>query len=259
MQRSSNRHIGGKNMGQGRVYSARCRRRESKRVKPHFKIPILKCSRSHSTVSRSFRLRPMTAPLPDRRTPRDSSAQTSACRATAGPPVSTARSCFCRPVLRILLVCRRTQCFAVRRMALVAHGPGRRDPIFHAQLEKEIAFVKKEFAGDPKELDKYITATENTCLLCHGVTGKRQYTSISTKQRVGRSECNSIRNTPIRLAVIVPGEHADPKSGPRLSGLLVGFAIHHVIDLAYEIKRDLTDQWFKCSRDFRAVGDSRRQ
>ena len=60
-------------------------------------------------------------------------------------------------------------------MALVADGPGLRDPIFHAQLEKEIAIVKKEFAGDPKELDKYITATENTCLLCHGVMGKRQY------------------------------------------------------------------------------------
>ena len=54
-------------------------------------------------------------------------------------------------------------------------GLGGRDPIFHAQLEKEIAILKKEFVGDPRELDKQIKATQNTCLLCHGVMGKRQY------------------------------------------------------------------------------------
>ena len=54
-------------------------------------------------------------------------------------------------------------------------GVGGRDPIFHAQLETEVALLKKEFVGNPKELDKQITATQNTCLLCHGVMGKRQY------------------------------------------------------------------------------------
>ncbi len=54
-------------------------------------------------------------------------------------------------------------------------GLGGRDPIFHAQLETEVAILKKEFAGDPKELEELITATQNTCLLCHGAMGKRQY------------------------------------------------------------------------------------
>lgn len=54
-------------------------------------------------------------------------------------------------------------------------GLAGRDPIFHAQLESEVALLKRAFADDPAARDAAITATVNTCLSCHGVMGKRQY------------------------------------------------------------------------------------
>lgn len=50
-------------------------------------------------------------------------------------------------------------------------GLAGRDPIFYAQLESEIALLRKEFANP----EPIVQATVNTCLSCHGGMGKRQY------------------------------------------------------------------------------------
>jgi mono/diheme cytochrome c family protein len=50
-------------------------------------------------------------------------------------------------------------------------GLAGRDPIFYAQLESEVALLRKEFPNP----EPIIQATVNTCLSCHGGMGKRQY------------------------------------------------------------------------------------
>jgi cytochrome c553 len=50
-------------------------------------------------------------------------------------------------------------------------GLAGRDPIFYAQLESEIAVLKKEI----KDSEPIVRATVNTCLSCHGGMGKRQF------------------------------------------------------------------------------------
>jgi mono/diheme cytochrome c family protein len=52
-------------------------------------------------------------------------------------------------------------------------GLAGRDPVFYAQLESEVALLRAEFKGQDPE--KYVTATVNTCLTCHGAMGKRQF------------------------------------------------------------------------------------
>lgn len=54
-------------------------------------------------------------------------------------------------------------------------GLAGRDPIFHAQLESEISILEKELANDKEKAKFYSQQTVNTCLLCHGAMGKRQY------------------------------------------------------------------------------------
>jgi hypothetical protein len=53
-------------------------------------------------------------------------------------------------------------------------GLAGRDPIFYAQLDSEIAFVKSFFKNDPAKVAEKIKTIENTCFKCHGVMGKRR-------------------------------------------------------------------------------------
>jgi len=53
-------------------------------------------------------------------------------------------------------------------------GLAGRDPIFYAQLDSEIAFVKSFFKNDPVKMAEKIKAVNNTCFKCHGVMGKRR-------------------------------------------------------------------------------------
>ncbi|HEY3039652.1 MAG TPA: cytochrome P460 family protein [Pyrinomonadaceae bacterium] len=53
-------------------------------------------------------------------------------------------------------------------------GLAGRDPIFYAQLDSEIAFVKSFFKNDPVKVAEKIKAVNNTCFKCHGVMGKRR-------------------------------------------------------------------------------------
>ena len=53
-------------------------------------------------------------------------------------------------------------------------GLAGRDPIFYAQLDSEIAFVKNFFKNDPAKMEEKIKAVNNTCFKCHGVMGKRR-------------------------------------------------------------------------------------
>ncbi|HEV8428301.1 MAG TPA: cytochrome P460 family protein [Pyrinomonadaceae bacterium] len=53
-------------------------------------------------------------------------------------------------------------------------GLAGRDPVFYAQLESEIEFVKSFFKDDPAKVAEKIKAINNTCFKCHGVMGKRR-------------------------------------------------------------------------------------
>jgi len=53
-------------------------------------------------------------------------------------------------------------------------GLAGRDPIFYAQLDSEIAFVKSFFKNDPAKAAEQIRFVNNTCFKCHGVMGKRR-------------------------------------------------------------------------------------
>ena len=53
-------------------------------------------------------------------------------------------------------------------------GLAGRDPVFYAQLESEIAFVKSFFKNDPAKVAENIKTINNTCFKCHGVMGKRR-------------------------------------------------------------------------------------
>lgn len=53
-------------------------------------------------------------------------------------------------------------------------GLAGRDPIFYAQLDSEIAFVKSFFKNDPAKIEEKIKGINNTCFKCHGVMGKRR-------------------------------------------------------------------------------------
>ncbi|HET6853759.1 MAG TPA: cytochrome P460 family protein [Pyrinomonadaceae bacterium] len=53
-------------------------------------------------------------------------------------------------------------------------GLAGRDPIFYAQLDSEIAFVKNFFKDDPAKVEEKIKQINNTCFKCHGVMGKRR-------------------------------------------------------------------------------------
>ena len=53
-------------------------------------------------------------------------------------------------------------------------GLAGRDPVFFAQLESEIEFVKSFFKDDPGKVAANIKTINNTCFKCHGVMGKRR-------------------------------------------------------------------------------------
>ena len=53
-------------------------------------------------------------------------------------------------------------------------GLAGRDPIFYAQLDSEIAFVRNFFKSDPVKVSQQVRLINNTCFKCHGVMGKRR-------------------------------------------------------------------------------------
>ena len=53
-------------------------------------------------------------------------------------------------------------------------GLAGRDPVFYAQLDSEIEFVKSFFKNDPAKVAENIKTINNTCFKCHGVMGKRR-------------------------------------------------------------------------------------
>ena len=53
-------------------------------------------------------------------------------------------------------------------------GLAGRDPVFYAQLDSEIVFVKSFFKNDPAKIEEKIRGINNTCFKCHGVMGKRR-------------------------------------------------------------------------------------
>lgn len=53
-------------------------------------------------------------------------------------------------------------------------GLAGRDPIFYAQVESEVAFIKSFFKNDPKKVAENTKLLFNTCFKCHGVMGKRR-------------------------------------------------------------------------------------
>lgn len=53
-------------------------------------------------------------------------------------------------------------------------GLAGRDPVFYAQLESEIEFVKSFFKNDPAKVAEKTKQIYNTCFKCHGVMGKRR-------------------------------------------------------------------------------------
>jgi hypothetical protein len=54
-------------------------------------------------------------------------------------------------------------------------GLAGRDPVFFAQVESELALLKRDFADDPQRGAELSRELVETCLSCHGVMGKRQY------------------------------------------------------------------------------------
>ena len=53
-------------------------------------------------------------------------------------------------------------------------GLAGRDPIFYAQLESEIEFIKDFYKNNPTRIGEKIQTINNTCFRCHGVMGKRR-------------------------------------------------------------------------------------
>ncbi len=53
-------------------------------------------------------------------------------------------------------------------------GLAGRDPIFYAQLESEVEFIKSFFKNDPNKVTENTKLLFNTCFKCHGVMGKRR-------------------------------------------------------------------------------------
>ena len=53
-------------------------------------------------------------------------------------------------------------------------GLAGRDPIFFAQLESEVAFIKSFFKDNPSKVTENTKLLYNTCFKCHGVMGKRR-------------------------------------------------------------------------------------
>ena len=74
-------------------------------------------------------------------------------------------------------------------------GLAGRDPIFYAQLDSEIAFVKSFFKSDPVKVAEKIKAINNTCFKCHGVMGKRRLDDDSGGQDKGNFEREFVYTT----------------------------------------------------------------
>jgi len=53
-------------------------------------------------------------------------------------------------------------------------GLAGRDPIFHAQLDTEIALLERQFQSEPEKGTKFVRHLENLCSSCHAPMGQRQ-------------------------------------------------------------------------------------
>ena len=74
-------------------------------------------------------------------------------------------------------------------------GLAGRDPIFYAQLDSEIAFVKSFFKDNPAKVAEMIKTIENTCFKCHGVMGKRRLDEDSGGPGKGNFERDIVYST----------------------------------------------------------------
>lgn len=54
-------------------------------------------------------------------------------------------------------------------------GLAGRDPVFHAQLESELALIDRDYADDPEMRAAVRRNVQNTCLRCHGAMGQRAH------------------------------------------------------------------------------------
>lgn len=54
-------------------------------------------------------------------------------------------------------------------------GLAGRDPVFYAQLESEIASIRKDFRSDPTSAQALCATLTDACLRCHGAMGKNQF------------------------------------------------------------------------------------
>ena len=56
-------------------------------------------------------------------------------------------------------------------------GLAGRDPVFHAQMGLELAVIRRKYGDDPDKVEKLSAELQQTCLSCHGVMGKHQFTA----------------------------------------------------------------------------------
>jgi len=60
-------------------------------------------------------------------------------------------------------------------------GLAGRDPVFHAQLDSEIALLEKQFRSEPEQATTRVRHLENLCLSCHASMGQRQLSKDAEK------------------------------------------------------------------------------
>jgi len=54
-------------------------------------------------------------------------------------------------------------------------GLAGRDPVFHAQMELELALIEKRYGSDPDKAKLFSAELQQTCLSCHAAMGKHQF------------------------------------------------------------------------------------
>ncbi len=74
-------------------------------------------------------------------------------------------------------------------------GLAGRDPIFYAQLDSEVAFIKSFFKDNPNKVAENTKLLYNTCFKCHGVMGKRRLDDDSGGPNKGDFDPNLVYGT----------------------------------------------------------------
>jgi cytochrome c553 len=125
-------------------------------------------------------------------------------------------------------------------------GLAGRDPIFYAQLDSEIAYLRKE------KTEKEVQATINLCLSCHGVMGKRQLNL--DHNYLGNSGSSNPKEPDFKLDFVYNTDLNDPnfKYGALARDGVSCMACHHIIEdktppgadpLKYFLENSITGQF----------------